>query len=79
MKRKYLVIRMRDKERIKRVLDKLEIIWNKVPDQRFFQMLFNYTMLGTRTQYMGTIRDPFHYEDDEFEEQLDEIIKLNNM
>lgn len=65
---------MRDPKRIRRILDKLELIWNQFPDQRFFQVLFNYTQLGTRT-HLGCVRDPFHYEDDELENILDGVLK----
>ena len=47
----------------------LEETWKELPDQRFFQFLFNYTRLGTRAQ-IGSINDPFYYEDDELEEML---------
>jgi len=36
-----LKINMREKERIKRILNKIEKIWNKHPDLRFGQLLIN--------------------------------------
>jgi len=68
---------MRDKKRIKRILNKIEKVWNIYPDQRFFQLLFNYTQLGTRTEN-GSIKDPFRYGDEELEDilnGLNEILK----
>jgi len=67
---------MRDKKRIKRILKKIEWIWDEFPDERFFQLLFNYSRLGTRTKIIGTIQDPFFYEDSDIEQELDVQIKL---
>lgn len=53
-------------------------LWNKYPEQRFGQMLFNYSRIGTRAGdsilLAGLIRDPFHYAD----EDLLNDIKNNN-
>ena len=65
---------MRDKKRINRILDKIKKIWDVYPEQRFFQLLFNYTSLGTRTEPLGTIQDPFYYDDDRIEQELDNVI-----
>ena len=65
---------MRDLKRIDRILSKLGTLWKKTPNQRLFQFLFNYTQLGTRAT-IGTIKDPFHYEDDTLETQLDYLLK----
>lgn len=67
---------MRDPKRIKRILTLIETLWNKAPDQRFFQLLFNYTQLGVRTG-VGTVQDPFHYEDDEIERQLKGVLDIS--
>lgn len=64
----------RDIERIERIMFKIGRLWVQVPDQRFFQLLYNYTRLGTRDT-IGTVRDPFHYEDDELEKYLDHYLK----
>lgn len=48
---------MRDKDRIKPFLERLEKVWNKVPDWRFGQLMCN--VLNS----MPT--DPFFPEDDE--------------
>jgi len=64
---------MRDPKRIKRILDKINRLWELHPDMRLFQLLFNYTQLGTRTN-LGSVRDPFHYEDSDVEAQLDIIL-----
>ena len=65
---------MREEERIERIMYKIGRLWVLNPDQRFFQLLYNYTQLGTRDK-IGTIRDPFYYEDSELEEYLDHYIK----
>jgi len=46
------------------LLKNLEILWNENPGQRFGQLLFNYTRIGSRTE-IGTIIDPFFYQDSE--------------
>lgn len=68
---------MRDPKRIKRILRLVEELWNLFPDERFFQLLYNYTRLGTRTENPGTIKDPFHYEDDIIEKELE--LMLNRL
>lgn len=56
---------MRDKNRIKPFLEKLEGYWNKVPDWRFGQLMIN---------FLGQLpRDPFFYEEKEMEEELDKF------
>ncbi len=50
----------------KEFLTKLGELWDKYPEQRFGQLLFNYTRFGTRDE-PGTIKDIFWY--------LDEAIK----
>lgn len=40
-------------------------LWEKHPEQRFGQLLFNYTRFGTRTNILGQIRDIFHYQDED--------------
>ena len=57
----------------KEILKSLERLWKKYPDQRFGQLLFNYSLIGTRAE-LGRVDDPFHYED---EEMLNSI--LNNL
>ena len=60
---------MRDKKRIKRILNKVNKLWDLYPDQRFFQLLSNYTQLGAR-EY-----DPFHFSDEDLEKYLDAGLK----
>lgn len=48
---------MRDKSRIKPFLDRIEKVWNKVPDWRFGQLISNV--------FVSMDRDPFYPEDDE--------------
>jgi hypothetical protein len=54
---------MRDPARIKRILEKLEIVWNKDQDMRFGQLA---TCL--------TPKNTFYFEDDLLEARLDELI-----
>jgi hypothetical protein len=61
-------------ERIDKILTNLGLIWSRVPEQRFFQMLFNYTKLGTRT-HVGCVRDPFHYDDEDFLVETTKIVE----
>ena len=61
-------------KQINDILFNLGIIWSRIPEQRFFQLLFNYTKLGTRTQ-LGSVRDPFHYDDEELLKRLKMISK----
>ena len=49
---------MRDEKRIDNVLNELAIIWKKVPDWRFFQLLQN---IGFTPD-----KDFFYLEDDDF-------------
>jgi hypothetical protein len=65
---------MRDVKRIDRILKKIGIIWKRTPDQRLFQLLFNYTRLQASDK-VGYVRDPFHYEDDDIEADLDKVIE----
>ena len=64
---------MRKTERIKRITQKIEKVWIKHPDQRLFQLLFNYGFFP-RAEKLGTVQDPFHLEDDLVEAHLDKII-----
>jgi len=65
---------MRDVKRIDRILEKIGKIWKRTPDQRLFQLLFNYTRLQA-TDKLGYVKDPFHYEDDDIEADLDRVIE----
>jgi hypothetical protein len=56
---------MRDKERIKLILNKFERIWKLYPDLRFCQIVSNIT-IGTSYN-----NDIFYIPDDEFEKLLD--------
>ena len=67
---------MNPHDRIDRILIKISKLWHMFPEQRLFQLLFNYTQLGSRTDTLGTIRDPFHYQDDDVEEQLKTVLDI---
>lgn len=59
---------MRDSKRIKRILEKIEKLWNKVPDQRLGQLLINY---GCYPDVLSL----WNFEDDDFEKVLNEVLK----
>ncbi len=59
---------MRDSKRIKRILNKIEKLWNKYPDQRLGQLLGNY--IFTETRYDLSM---WNLEDDETEKRLDDL------
>jgi hypothetical protein len=61
----------RDIERIERIMYKIGKLWVMFPDQRFFQLLYNYTPLG---YYVHEKKDPFHYEDEGLEAYLDGVL-----
>lgn len=58
---------MRDKNRIRPFLDRLEKVWSKVPDWRFGQLLCN--VLNSMD------RAPFYAEDDEMIEYFEKWFK----
>lgn len=58
---------MRDKNRIKTFLERLEKVWNKVPDWRFGQLMSN--VLDLREN------DPFYIEDDEIIKSIENYFK----
>lgn len=49
----------------KEILVLLKELSEKIPHERFGQLLFNYTPIGTRVG-QGAVHDPFHYPDEEF-------------
>lgn len=59
---------------IEEFLKEIEILWKKYPYARFGQLLFNYTRFGTRTNHLGNVVDPFHFQD---KDVLEEIKKEN--
>ena len=74
---------MRDPRRIKRICEKLCIIWESMPDQRFGQLLENKIRFNQLfpSDYRESQLVPFLWgqEDDKTEEILDRIIaELNN-
>ena len=56
---------MRDPARIPKVLDKIKELWEKVPDWRLGQLIFNVTGMY----------DPYHLEDDLLINIIDDFIK----
>lgn len=57
-------------ERIGRIMYKLGKLWITRKQERFGQLLFNYTRIGTRTK-LGYVKDPFFYLDEDIEKDLD--------
>lgn len=75
---------MRNPQRIPRILNKLQKIWEKSPDLRFGQMIYNMYATNQNVRKIRSMEngfpvgmgvDPFHYEDSEFEEYLDELLR----
>jgi uncharacterized protein YihD (DUF1040 family) len=58
---------MRDKNRISRILEKLEAVWSLYPDQRLMQLLLN-ILSEDETIFL------FYVEDDEVEQLIDEVL-----
>jgi len=54
------------KEEHREILAKLTKLCENHPQQRFCQILFNYTMIGTRFEQLGLVKDPFYYQDKDF-------------
>ena len=65
---------MREKERIKRICEKLEKLWNNVPDQRLGQLLENYVFDAGKWRGEATCF-LFYQEDDKTEEIMDKQLE----
>ena len=61
---------MRDKKRIKRILKRIEKIWNKYPDLRFFQLI--------EAPYEPIAENPFYIEDEDFIDKMEEFYGKRN-
>lgn len=59
---------MRDPERIRRMLEKLDLLWRAHPDMRLGQLVMNVA------QSRG-VASTFYVEDDDFEGLLDIVLK----
>lgn len=57
---------MRDPKRIPKILAKLQLLWEELPDQRLCQLISNVTG-RSRGQ------DIFYIEDEDFEKMIDEM------
>lgn len=57
---------MRDPKRIRKILSKLEELWNKYPDMRFGQLLINFVYLHEKAIWFE--------EDDKLLEKIEEMI-----
>jgi len=56
----------------KKIIDKLMELCEQHPEQRFGQILFNYTKVGTEVD-VGLVVDPFNYQDQEFLDSINSI------
>ena len=56
---------MRDKKRIKKILQKIELLWEERYDLRFMQLIFAITY---------NPQEHFYLEDEDFEKMLDKMI-----
>lgn len=56
-----------------RIIEELAKLWIKHPNQRFGQLMFNYTRFGTRAG-LGIVFDSFHYSDNDI---LGDLIEAN--
>jgi hypothetical protein len=56
------------------VLERLKILWEKYPEERFGQLLFNHTRIGThiigKDGFVIGIKDPFFYQDEDILKDL---------
>jgi len=75
--------RMRELERIDRVIEKVRKLWHKFPDQRLGQLMENYAFehhMDYRVEGKMIIDEAvsccnFHQEDDKTEENIDEWLR----
>jgi len=65
---------MRDPKRIKRILSKLEKLWNETTDWRLGQVLENYIFTEGERGDQTSVR-MFYQEDDKTEKILDKMIE----
>ncbi len=66
---------MKSEKEIDKFIEKIKELWKKYPYARFGQLLFNHTRFGTRTQHLGTVIDPFHFQDNDIIEDINEELK----
>ena len=62
------MITIKEKQ-INRFIETLKQFWLEHPDQRFGQLLYNYTRFGTPA-VMGFIKNIFYYEDEDIVDDL---------
>ena len=65
---------MRDPGRISPMMDLIESIWERYPDMRLGQLMFNLTWVY-QTNRRLSMRDNFYIEDDDFYRWLKEDFK----
>ncbi len=66
---------MRDPKRIKRILEKIETLWNLYPNQRLAQLIENYILPSGDERCADSSALRFYTEDDVIEKELDKILK----
>jgi len=57
----------------KKIIEELTKLWEKHPNQRFGQLMYNHTRFGTNAG-LGIVFDPFHYSDNDI---LGDLISAN--
>jgi uncharacterized protein YihD (DUF1040 family) len=67
---------MRDPNRIARILEKLQKIWQSTPDLRLGQLLVNLTGEHLYTDLIWHLI--WHFEDDRLEERLDRYLQTGS-
>lgn len=60
------MIRLRDPERIDRIIAKLTILWRRDPDLRLGQLVSNLKGLG--------VQDVFYWEDEDLEQAINDVL-----
>ena len=69
---------MREQERIKRIVGKLEELWNLAPDLRLTQLVYNLSAGHSRHEKAEIQPNPefFYFEDEKIEDELDRAISI---
>lgn len=69
---------MREQERIKRIIEKLEKLWTLAPDLRLTQLVYNLSAGHSRKEKSEIKPNPefFFFEDEKIEEEIDRAISM---
>ena len=69
---------MRDSQRMKRILKKLQQLWEQNPDLRLSQLCIWVGVTAQKKQNLPINNDIFYIEDATFEEALDQLLKKDD-